>query len=175
MARMLTDIQYDRCKTARARIRGEKLLIRIPLRWPAERKLDAIRRFAAWAEKQKVLPSPSAPPPSLDPAEFSRLVERVNQETFDVPINGVKLGNARYSRLAQVNVKTKNLTFSRFAVAGMPEKALRYLVVHELAHLLVPNHSPAFWQQVALHVPDFRLQRHIAREHYRSAVQRLEG
>jgi hypothetical protein len=172
---MLTDIQYDRCKTARARIRGEKLLIRIPLRWPAERKLDAIRQFAAWAAKQKVLPSSSAPPPFVDPSEFSRLVEKINLETFDVSINRIRLGKARYSRLAQVNVKTKNLTFSRYAVAGMPEKALRYLVVHELAHLLVPNHSSAFWEQVALHVPDFRLQRRIARDHYRASVQQPDG
>lgn len=29
-----------------------------------------------------------------------------------------------------------------------PEAVLRYVVVHELCHLLVPNHSKAFWLQL---------------------------
>jgi hypothetical protein len=30
-----------------------------------------------------------------------------------------------------------------------------YVVVHELCHLLVPNHSPRFWREVARVLPDF--------------------
>ena len=32
---------------------------------------------------------------------------------------------------------------------GMPEYVLDYVIVHELAHLLVPDHSPAFHELVA--------------------------
>ena len=31
-----------------------------------------------------------------------------------------------------------------------------YVVVHELAHLLVPSHSTAFWDVVARVMPDHR-------------------
>jgi predicted metal-dependent hydrolase len=31
---------------------------------------------------------------------------------------------------------------------GMPEWVLDYVLVHELAHLLVPGHGPAFWAEV---------------------------
>jgi len=34
-----------------------------------------------------------------------------------------------------------------------------YVVVHELAHLLVPSHSPAFWDVVAQVLPDHRARR----------------
>ena len=34
-----------------------------------------------------------------------------------------------------------------------------YVVVHELCHLLVPNHSPRFWNQVGRILPDYRARR----------------
>lgn len=35
-------------------------------------------------------------------------------------------------------------------------ECLEYVVVHELAHLLVPDHSPAFWRLVERHLPAWR-------------------
>ncbi|MCL2331993.1 MAG: M48 family metallopeptidase [Actinomycetia bacterium] len=34
-----------------------------------------------------------------------------------------------------------------------------YVVVHELCHLLQPNHSPAFWRLVERQIPDYRARR----------------
>jgi len=39
-----------------------------------------------------------------------------------------------------------------------------YVVVHELCHLLVPNHSPRFWAEVARILPDHHAQRAALRE-----------
>lgn len=47
-----------------------------------------------------------------------------------------------------------NLSFSWRLVLAPPE-VLDYIVVHELAHLIEPNHSPAFWLLVASHCPDW--------------------
>jgi predicted metal-dependent hydrolase len=33
---------------------------------------------------------------------------------------------------------------------------VRYIFIHELVHIPHPNHSRAFWQAVAVHVPDYR-------------------
>ncbi len=37
----------------------------------------------------------------------------------------------------------------------LPSESLDYLVVHELAHLLVPGHPPRFWQEVGKYLPDY--------------------
>lgn len=49
-----------------------------------------------------------------------------------------------------------------------PPEILDYVVVHELCHLLVPNHSPRFWDEVARVLPDWRRQRAELRRFGRS-------
>jgi predicted metal-dependent hydrolase len=46
-----------------------------------------------------------------------------------------------------------------------PLEVLDYVVVHELCHLRVPNHSPRFWRLVERQRPHWRDQRAWLREH----------
>jgi predicted metal-dependent hydrolase len=41
----------------------------------------------------------------------------------------------------------------------LPPEIVDYVVVHELAHLVVPGHSPDFWRQVEHHLPDYAVRR----------------
>jgi len=45
----------------------------------------------------------------------------------------------------------------------MPAAIVDYVIVHELCHLLVPNHSPRFWAEVARLLPDWRERRRALR------------
>ena len=38
----------------------------------------------------------------------------------------------------------------------LPPKIIDYVVVHELCHTKVPNHSPAYWHIVGLVIPDYK-------------------
>jgi len=51
------------------------------------------------------------------------------------------------------------------ALALAPSAALRYVLVHELCHLRVRNHSPRFWALVETLYPDWREQRDWLRQH----------
>lgn len=83
-------------------------------------------------------------------------VRSINDSTFKVTIGGVRIGNAKHSRLAQINLKSRVITFSRYAIQNVPERGRRYLVLHELAHVLEPSHNKHFWNLVGFHEPDYK-------------------
>lgn len=83
-------------------------------------------------------------------------VRRINEATFRVPIGGVRVGSAKYSRLAQINLNSRIITFSRFAIENVPERGRRYLVLHELAHVKESGHNKRFWSLVGQFEPDYK-------------------
>lgn len=74
-----------------------------------------------------------------------------------------KIIGLKYSRITITSAKTRfgscsskgNLAFS-YRLMMYPEEAIDYVVVHELAHLVEMNHSPAFYKVVAKILPDYK-------------------
>lgn len=167
---METEIRYVTGRTARARIRQGRLVVTMPRHWPRTEQAKTLAKFQRWAQNHAPTflldPQPLPDTPPMSPDALADLVARINQETLGVSYHGVRIGRSRYTRLAQVNLRTRVLTFSRYAIHGLPERALRYLILHELAHLIVPNHSAKFWALVERHEPDYRRQRRIAQDHF---------
>lgn len=83
-------------------------------------------------------------------------VRRINEATFKVAIGGVRIGSAKYSRLAQINLKSRIITFSRYAIENVPERGRRYLVIHELAHVIEAGHNKRFWELVERYEPQYK-------------------
>jgi hypothetical protein len=83
-------------------------------------------------------------------------VRRINEATLNVTIGGVRIGTAKYTRLAQINLQTRIITFSKYAIENVPERGRRYLVIHELAHVKEPSHNKRFWGIVAQYEPDYK-------------------
>lgn len=57
------------------------------------------------------------------------------------------------------SLDTRNGVSLDLALALAPPSALRYVLVHELCHLKVRDHSPRFWRQVEALFPDWHEQR----------------
>jgi hypothetical protein len=83
-------------------------------------------------------------------------VRRLNEATFNVTLGGIRIGSAKYSRLAQINLKSRVITFSRYAIENVPERGRRYLVIHELAHVLEASHNKHFWDLVERFEPNYK-------------------
>jgi predicted metal-dependent hydrolase len=103
--------------------------------------------------------------------QVNAFVRQINAETFDHSgLAEIRVGRAKRSRLAQVNRRTGVITISKFCLPNVPKQALRYLIIHELAHIIQPGHPPAFWQLVAQFCPDYKLQRQIIQAHHQAQV-----
>ncbi len=71
----------------------------------------------------------------------------------------VKLLKRRWGSCSRAGRLNFNL---RLAMA--PPAELEYVVVHELCHLVRPDHSPAFWRTVEEYMPDYDARRAALRE-----------
>lgn len=78
------------------------------------------------------------------------LIERHSKEM------GVEPGRITYTaartRWGSCNPATRHVNFSVYMLL-LPHWCIEHVVVHELAHLIVPNHSPAFYRVMDRHFP----------------------
>ena len=54
----------------------------------------------------------------------------------------------------------RQITFS-LRLAEKPRAAVEYVVLHEYAHFVRADHSPAFWAVVARYMPDYKARRRL--------------
>ncbi len=80
-------------------------------------------------------------------------------QALGVPYPGIRVRKMT-SRWGSCQTVRKIITYSTM-LAEMPEAAVEYVVVHEFAHFLVPNHSPQFYEVVASVLPDWRERREL--------------
>ncbi len=66
------------------------------------------------------------------------------------------------TRWGSCSLRTGTLAFAR-RLCAQPPAAQEYVVVHEYCHFLHPDHSPAFWAEVARHLPDYAARQALLR------------
>jgi Protein of unknown function DUF45 len=143
----------------------ESVIITMPHGWPLVEKARIARQLTRRLLRQRsndrrglsVLEGHDGPLLTLSTqAELWAYTQTLNEETLNTHINGVRIGSAKKTRLAQINLKSRIITVSKYCLMNVPESALRYLLIHELCHTLEANHSRRFWGWVAHHHPTYR-------------------
>ncbi len=133
----------------------------IPDRVSQKQAIDFLKNNQTWLDQKVGSPAKSG---NSDLAEEStehfynykqaaldlvlRRIPELNQDDFSYNLVRVKRMKTRWG-----SCSTKgNLNFN-YKILFLPSELQDYLIVHELCHLKHPNHSRAFWSEVANHLP----------------------
>ena len=149
-----------------------RVLVRAPRRLSRERIDAFVAKHAAWIaahlEQQRRRAALAPPAPTAE--EIAALKERARQllppkvalwsEKMGLRPAGVKITAAR-TRYGSCSGKN-SLCFSCF-LANAPEAAMDLVVVHELCHIRVKNHGPAFYALLEQTLPDWRERKKLLR------------
>ena len=68
----------------------------------------------------------------------------------------------------------RQITFS-LRLAEKPRAAVEYVVLHEYAHFVRADHSPAFWAVVARYMPDYKARRRRLAPSVQGGMESPEG
>lgn len=131
--------------------------VRAPLHCPDGVIEDFIRKHQGWIQKHQAQHRiyTDAEAESLRTRAKEYLPGRV---AFYAPLMGVTPASVKITsaRTRYGSCSGKNgLCFSLYLMEKSP-RAIDYVVVHELAHILQHNHSPAFYREIEKILPDYR-------------------
>ena len=152
--------------------REGRVLVRAPQRMPQGEIERFVDGHAAWLEKARArVAARQAAHPPLTEAEVAALRQRAREvlpgkvahyaAIMGVTPASVKITAAR-TRFGSCSGKN-GICFSLYLMQ-YPEAAIDYVVVHELAHIRHHDHSPAFYDQVARVLPDYKARQRLLKE-----------
>jgi len=132
-----------RRRTVSARMVKDILIVRAPQYFPESRLQKVIAELKARIERKQLKEE-------LNKSE--NLVQRVkefNLQYFEnkLTINSIEYVTDQNSKFGCCNYRTGCIRISH-RISAMPQWVRNYVIIHELAHLVVPDHSKAFWEIV---------------------------
>ena len=128
-----------RKKTVSARLNNGVLAVYAPAGIPDKELQPIIARFKERLLRKKLKRE-------LDrKQDLKEIAENLNRKYFGgrLQITAIEYSINQNSRFGCCNLKTGKILISH-RLAAMPDWVRDYVIVHELAHLIVPNHSKPF-------------------------------
>lgn len=143
----ITTIKIHRSKrrkrTVSARLVKDILIVRAPENIPEIRLQKAVDELKSRIERKQMKEE-------LNQQEnLSQRAEEFNKEYFGnkLKINSIEYVSGQTSKFGCCNYRTGSIRISH-RIGTMPKWVRDYVIIHELAHLVEPNHSQAFWDIV---------------------------
>ena len=176
----------SRRKTLALEIGPKGLLVRVPLRTDDAQIRAFIERNQAWVDKHLKKQEERLREDERQPGLSAEEVQELAQQALRVIPERVrfyaqKIG-VSYGRITIRNQKTKwgsctaqgNLNFNCLLMLAPPE-VLDSIVVHELCHRKVMNHSQAFYAEVLRVFPEYRKCQKWLKENGHLLMKRMHG
>lgn len=134
-------ITYSGNRSSTVLLKGNIIYLEIAANLPTEYQYKHISTLLSRCIAHRRLPA------------LRKIINELNENYFNVKINRISF---RHSNTRWGSCSTKgNITISTRLIFA-PDDVIEYVCVHEIAHIIQPNHSPEFWALVAKAVPDFK-------------------
>jgi len=133
-----------RRRTVSARVEGEVMYVRAPMHISRDNLERIIENLKGRFERQKVKKRLTSK------EDLEKIGQRLNKKYFGgrLKVQSLRYVTNQQQRFGSCNYQTGTIRLSH-RLAEMPTWVRDYVIVHEMAHLLEPNHSKAFWEIVS--------------------------
>ncbi len=133
-----------RKRSVGARLVDDLLLINAPLMLPQEKLDKIINGFKSKFARQKLKNELDKDKNLLD------LSSALNKQYFGnkLKIESIEYSTNQNSRFGCCNYRSAKIRISH-KIGLMPKWVRKYVLIHEMAHLIEPNHSRRFWDIVS--------------------------
>ncbi len=169
------EVIYSSRKTLAIQVTSKGQIL---VRAPKQTSQELIERFLSekenWIRKhQKEAKENTLPdPPRFSETRRRRYIELARRIFTKKTAHYASVLRVTYGRISIREQKTRwgscssagNLNYN-WRLIFAPEEVVDYIVIHELAHRIEMNHSPAFYQVVASVMPDYKKQQTWLKEH----------
>jgi len=132
----------NRRKTVSARQVDGYVLVQAPARMSEAELAPIVEQLTARLQRRGAVRD-------LDEGDLERVAQELNQDYFGGRLTwrSIEWVSNQESRWGSCTPATGTIRLSH-RLATMPTWVRDYVLVHELAHLLEPNHGPRFWELV---------------------------
>ena len=86
---------------------------------------------------------------------LGRLIEKTKRYATILKVEPTSINLKDYKAMWG-SCSPKGVISYNWIIILAPHKIVDYIVVHELCHLIEPNHSPRYWRQVRSVIPDYK-------------------
>lgn len=184
--RMEYDVIYSARKTISAEIKNGRVLVRAPRHMTDAQIRAFLARHARWltahmAKAEAQMRTADAHPP-LTPEELDALKARARayipaRAAYYAPLIGVSYGkiSIRCQRTRWGSCSSRgDLSFNCLLMLA-PDEVIDSVIVHELCHIRVADHSPRFYEEVMRVFPQYRACSKWLKENGQGLMTRAHG
>src|SRR5437879_755685 len=139
-------IKSQRRKTSQIMVDGEEVIVRTPLTKDNSEIKKIIQNKASWIFK-KQLEFKKRTNVNYVPKKYTKkfLLKQVNSYAIKVGIHPSKV-NVKKMRTRWGSASKSNVINLNGHLLKAPKGAIDYVILHELCHLKIKNHSHRFWE-----------------------------
>lgn len=161
--RIPTEIVFKDKKHSSGCLRDGKIILYISSKLKPEKRQEhinvlterLIKQYQQAQENQRVYSNDTHNYTEIkDNQGLEKLVREINSTHFNFNVNKIAF-HQQNSIWGSCSIREKNIFISH-RLKGAPFELLEYVIIHELAHLAVPNHSRNFWALVEKACPNYR-------------------